>query len=81
LINEELHNLYSSPNIITLNDQVKEVDMCRACSTHEDEDCVHNFGGKAGRTWTTKRHRRRRVDNVVTCSGCHRGVFDVRRFF
>jgi hypothetical protein len=31
LHNEELHNLYSSPNIIN-DDQVKEDEMGRACS-------------------------------------------------
>jgi hypothetical protein len=36
LHNEELHNLYSSPN-----DQVKEDEMGRACSTHgKTEKCI-----------------------------------------
>jgi hypothetical protein len=40
LHNEELHNLYSSPNII-FNDQVKEDEMGRACSTNGgDEECI-----------------------------------------
>jgi hypothetical protein len=40
LRNEELHNLYSSPNIIK-NDQVKEDEISRACSTNGgDEECV-----------------------------------------
>jgi hypothetical protein len=38
---EELHNLYSSPNIIINNDQVKEYEIGRAFRTHG--------GGKAGR--------------------------------
>jgi hypothetical protein len=38
LINEELHKLYFSPNIIRQNDHVKEVEMYRICSMHEDED-------------------------------------------
>jgi hypothetical protein len=38
LHNEQLHNLYSSPNII---DQVKEDGMGRACSTNGgDEECI-----------------------------------------
>jgi hypothetical protein len=37
LNNEELHNLYSSPN----NDQVKEDEMGRACSTNRgEEECI-----------------------------------------
>jgi hypothetical protein len=36
LHNEELHNLYSSPN-----DQVKEDEMGRACSTNGgEEECI-----------------------------------------
>jgi hypothetical protein len=39
LHNEELHNLYSSPSIIS--DQVKEDEMGRACSTNEgEEECI-----------------------------------------
>jgi hypothetical protein len=53
--NEELHNLYSSPNIIMQNDQAKEVEMCRACTTHEEENCTLNFGGKAGRNQTGRK--------------------------
>jgi hypothetical protein len=38
LHNEELHNLYSSPN---KNDQVKEDEIGRACSTNEgEEECI-----------------------------------------
>jgi hypothetical protein len=33
LHNEELHNLYSSPNTDNYNDEVKEDEMGRACST------------------------------------------------
>jgi hypothetical protein len=36
LHNEELHNLYASPNMIS--DQVKKGEMGRACSTHGDEE-------------------------------------------
>jgi hypothetical protein len=34
LQNKEPHNLYSSPNMI-INDQVKEDEMGKGCSTHE----------------------------------------------
>jgi hypothetical protein len=40
LHNEELHNLYSLPNII-LNDQVKEDEMGRPCSRNGGvEECI-----------------------------------------
>jgi hypothetical protein len=39
--NEELHNLYSSPSMYNQSDQVKEVAMCRACSTNGE-------GGREG---------------------------------
>jgi hypothetical protein len=40
LHNEELHNLYSSPNIIRMF-QVKEDEMGKACSTGgEEEECI-----------------------------------------
>jgi hypothetical protein len=55
LHNEELHNMYSSPDIIR---QVKANEMGGACSTHErGENSVQGFGGKARRketTWKTK---------------------------
>jgi hypothetical protein len=39
LHNEELHNLYSSPNIIRMI--VKEDEMGRACSTNGgEEECI-----------------------------------------
>jgi hypothetical protein len=39
LHNEELHSLYSSPNIIS--DQIKEDEMGWACSTHGgDYKCI-----------------------------------------
>jgi hypothetical protein len=38
--NEELHNLYSSPNIIRMI-KSKRVEMRRACSTNVgDEECI-----------------------------------------
>jgi hypothetical protein len=55
LHNEELHNLYSSPDIIR---QVKANKLGGACGTHgRGEKSVQGFGGKARRketTWKTK---------------------------
>jgi hypothetical protein len=43
LHNEELHSLYSSPNIIMVN-SIKEDYMSRECSMHGgDEKCIQNF--------------------------------------
>jgi hypothetical protein len=40
--NEELHNLYSSPNIIREEDEMEE-----SCRIHgKDEKCIRNFGQK-----------------------------------
>jgi hypothetical protein len=47
LHNEELHNLYSSPDIIR---QIKANEVGGACSTHgRGEKSVLGFGGKARR--------------------------------
>jgi hypothetical protein len=55
LHSEELHNLYSSPDIIR---QVKKNKVGEACGTHgTGEKSVQGFGGKAQRketTWKTK---------------------------
>jgi hypothetical protein len=55
LHNEEIHNLYSSPDIIG---QVKANEVGGACGTHgRGEKSVQGFGGKAGKketTWKTK---------------------------
>jgi hypothetical protein len=55
LHNEELHNLYSSPDIIR---QVKANEVGGACGTHgRGEKNVQGFGGKTRRketTWKTK---------------------------
>jgi hypothetical protein len=55
LHSEELHNLYSSPDIIR---QVKVNEVAGACGMHgRGEKSVHSFGGKARRketTWKTK---------------------------
>jgi hypothetical protein len=51
LHNEELHNLYSSPDIIMMK-------WGRACSTHgKDEKCIQNVRQKTRRdeiTWKRK---------------------------
>jgi hypothetical protein len=55
LHNEELHNLYSSPDIIR---QVKANEVGEACGTHgKGEKSVQVFGRKSRRketTWKTK---------------------------
>jgi hypothetical protein len=57
LHNEELHNLYSSPDIIR-QVEVKANEVGGACSTHgRGAKSVQGFGGKAQRkktTWKTK---------------------------
>jgi hypothetical protein len=51
LHSEELHNLYSSPDIIR---QVEANEVGGACGTHgRGEKSVQGFGGKAGRKETT----------------------------
>jgi hypothetical protein len=51
LHNEELHILYSSPNIIR---QIKENEVGGTCSTHRrGEDCAQGFDGKVKRKETT----------------------------
>jgi hypothetical protein len=55
LHNKELHNLYSSPDIIR---QVKAIEVGGACGTHgTGEKSVQGLGGKSRRketTWKTK---------------------------
>jgi hypothetical protein len=47
------------------NDQVKEDEMGRACSTNEgDEECIHDFGGRPEGKRLLGRPRRRWVDNI-----------------
>jgi hypothetical protein len=44
LHNEELHELYASPNIIRMIKSRRVRWMDDVCSTHErDEKCIHNF--------------------------------------
>jgi hypothetical protein len=53
LHNEELHNLYSSPDIIR---QVKANEVGRACGTHgRGQKIVQGIGGKARRKETTRK--------------------------
>jgi hypothetical protein len=55
LHNEELHNLYSSPDIIR---QVKANEVGGACGTHgREEESVQRLGGKVRKketTWKSK---------------------------
>jgi hypothetical protein len=63
LHNEELHNMYSSLNII--NDQVKENEMSRTCSTHgAEEECIYISGRKAGKYKPLGRSTHRWDDNI-----------------
>jgi hypothetical protein len=44
---------------------VKDDEMGRACSTNGgDEECIQDIGGKARRKETTRKTRRRWVDNI-----------------
>jgi hypothetical protein len=53
LHNEELHNLYSYPDIIR---QVKANEVGGACGTHgRGEKSVQDFGGRARRKETTEK--------------------------
>jgi hypothetical protein len=49
LHNEELHNLYSSPSIVKI-DEVNEDEMDMACRANGgEEECIEDFGRKAKR--------------------------------
>jgi hypothetical protein len=48
---EELHNLYSSPSIVT---KIKSRRMGRVCSTHGAEKCIEDFSGNGRRKETTR---------------------------
>jgi hypothetical protein len=54
LHNEELHNLYSSRNIIRM---IKSRRMIRAgyVARRGDEECIYGIGGKARRKETTRK--------------------------
>jgi hypothetical protein len=58
LHNEELHNLYSSPDIIrqVKSSQVKANEVGGACRSHgRGEKSVQGLGGKARRKETTRK--------------------------
>jgi hypothetical protein len=61
LHSEELHNLYSSPDIIR---QVKENEVGGTCGTHGREESVYGFVGKAKRNRPLERPRRRWEDEI-----------------
>jgi hypothetical protein len=63
LHNEELHNLYSSPSIVRIANQIKKDEMGGACSTNgEEEKCI--LVGKAEGKRPLGRPRWRWVDNI-----------------
>jgi hypothetical protein len=64
LHNEELHNLYASPNY--QDDQIKENEMGGACNTHESErrNAYEIFVGKPEGKRPLGRPRRRWEDNI-----------------
>jgi hypothetical protein len=55
LHNGELHNLYSSPNIIRMFTHVKEDGMGRSSSMHGKEKCTQGFDSKIWRKETTRK--------------------------
>jgi hypothetical protein len=64
LHNEELRNLYASPNIIK-NEQVMEDEMDKPYNTNGgDEDCREDIGGKSRRKRPLGRPRHRLEDNI-----------------
>jgi hypothetical protein len=57
LHNEELHNLYSSPNIIIMT-KSRRMRWLRACSTNEgDKECIYDIGRKARGKGTTRKNK------------------------
>jgi hypothetical protein len=64
LRNEELHILYSSPNIIR-HIRIKENNVGGTCGTHgREEECVQGFDGKAKGKRPLGRPRRRWEDGI-----------------
>jgi hypothetical protein len=58
LYNEELHTLYSFPNIIKA-DQIKENEVGGTCGTHgRGEECVQGLMGKPEGKRPERRRRR-----------------------
>jgi hypothetical protein len=63
LYNEELHNFYTSPNIIRVTKSRMVTD--KACSTYwNDEKCIKYFGWKPKDKKSLGRTRRRWEDNI-----------------
>jgi hypothetical protein len=61
---EELHNLYSSPSIISTVKSKNE--MGRTCSTNGGEaDCIRSFLGKSWEKRPLGRARRRWMSNIT----------------
>jgi hypothetical protein len=57
LNNEDLHNLYSSPNIIRRIRHGGDA-ISKACSMYGgEEECIYDFGGKARRKETTRKNQ------------------------
>jgi hypothetical protein len=59
--NEELHNLYSSPNIIRMT---KSRRVRWAGHEWGEEECIYDIGGKARRKEPLGRTGRRCMDNI-----------------
>jgi hypothetical protein len=55
LHNEELHNLYFSPSIIKIIKSRRMRWAGHVTRMREEEECIWNFGGKAGRKETTRK--------------------------
>jgi hypothetical protein len=62
LHDDELHSLYSSPNIVRV---IKSRRMKWTCGTHgRGERCLQGLGWEARRKGPLGRHRRRWEDNI-----------------
>ena len=63
--NEDLHDFYSSPNIYSLGDEIKEDEMGGSHGTYGTEDqCIHGSGSKNGRRDIISKIRYRWKDNI-----------------
>jgi hypothetical protein len=49
--NEEVHNLYSSPNIMSVI-VIKDDEMGGTCGTHGTDNCIQNFSRKPKIEWS-----------------------------